>query len=74
MGKMDGILELMTPEEVVDAPWFVDVWEMAGHMSAEEAEEWRQKIEAWGRFRCGQGHQSRRFNLSIVEPPDQFLS
>jgi len=38
--------------KLTDALRFVEVSEKAGHMSPEEAEEWRTKIEAWVRFRC----------------------
>jgi len=67
MDKMDDILEL-TPEETADALRFVEIREKAGHMSPEEVQEWRRRIEAWERSRCGPGHQSRRFNLPAVEP------
>ena len=40
---MDDILELLTPEEIPDALRFVDVMERAGHMDAQEAEEWRRR-------------------------------
>ncbi len=36
MDKMDGILALLTPDEVGDALHFVEVWQKAGHMSPEE--------------------------------------
>ena len=58
--------------EVVDALRFVEVWELAGHMSPEEADAWRRRIEAWARFRCGGSLQTLK--PTIVEPPDQFLS
>ena len=46
MDKVDGILELLTPEEIADALRFVEVWEKADHMSPEEANEWRRRILA----------------------------
>jgi len=64
----DDILALLTPDEIADALRFVDVWKKAGHMSHEEADEWRQKIEAWARFRCARRQRPRRFNLPAVEP------
>ena len=76
MDKMDEILALLTPEEVTDALRFVEVWQKAGQMSPEEAEEWRRWIAGWERFRCRRQQLPRRpkkVDLSIVEPPDQFL-
>ena len=38
---------------MADALRFVEVWEMAGHLSREEVDEWRRRIEAWVRFGVG---------------------
>ena len=37
--RMDTTLDLLTPEEFADALRFVEVWEKAGHMTQEEAQE-----------------------------------
>ena len=50
MDKYAAVLELMTPEEVGDALWFVDVMERPAPIDAEEAETWRRRIVAWRRF------------------------
>jgi Holliday junction resolvase-like predicted endonuclease len=45
--KMGEILDLLTPDEVEHTLHFVEVMERAGHLDAEEAEEWRRRIGAW---------------------------
>jgi len=40
----------MTPDEVSDALWFVDVMVRARHMDTAEIDEWRRRIGAWRRF------------------------
>ena len=39
----------MTPEEIENALWYVEVFEKVG-MSRQEADEWRRRIVAWQRF------------------------
>jgi len=75
MDKMDDVLALLTPDELPDGLWFVEVWEKAGHMSQEGAHEWRTRIEAWARFQQRQRpRRPKKVDLPIVELPDQFLS
>ena len=47
--RMDEILSIMTPDEVHDALWLMDVFERWS-MSADEAEEWRRRIVGSRRF------------------------
>jgi len=51
MDNFAATLALLRPEEIPDALYFVDLMERAGHMDAEEAAEWRRRIQAWCRFR-----------------------
>ena len=73
MDKMDGVLALVMPEEIADALRFVDVWKKAGHMSVEESARWREKIQAWERFRLRKNPQLTRsrddLDVPIVEEP-----
>ena len=55
---MDATLDLLTPDEVADALRFVAVMERGQHMTRAEADEWRRRIVATGRFRLG-GDSSR---------------
>jgi len=45
MDNSSATLELLTPDELPHALRFIDVLERAGHMDAEEAGEWRWRIE-----------------------------
>jgi hypothetical protein len=40
----------MTPDELRDALWFVDVCERGGGTWPDEAAEWRRRIVAWQGF------------------------
>jgi hypothetical protein len=51
--KIDATLDLLTAEELADAPRFVEVWERAGDMSSAEAAAWRERIAIWRRFIAG---------------------
>ena len=66
MDKMDATLDLLTPEEIADSLRFVEVWEKAGHMSPEEANEWRTRIEAWQRF-LNLPQARRKFNVDRAD-------
>ncbi len=46
---MNAILSTMTPEEVRDAMWTIDVFER-WNMSQGEVDEWRRRISARRRF------------------------
>jgi len=46
---MNAVLAEMTPGEVPEALWLVDLFEKTG-MSPQEADEWRRRIVAWQRF------------------------
>jgi hypothetical protein len=48
---MNYTLNPLNEDEVSDAPRFVDVIERAGHMHAEQADEWRRRIGAKSTFR-----------------------
>ena len=48
--KMSDLLSLMTPEEIEDDLWFVDVCERNGNMDVTEADEWRRRILARQQF------------------------
>ncbi len=47
--RMNAVLAEMTPEEIGEALWYVEVFEKVG-MSRQEADEWRRRIVAWQRF------------------------
>ncbi len=47
--RMNAVLAEMTPEEIGQALWYVEVFEKVG-MSRQEADEWRRRIVAWQRF------------------------
>jgi len=47
---MNELLALMTPEEIDDGLWFVDVCERNGNMDQAEADEGRRRILARQRF------------------------
>ena len=56
LNRMDRILALLTPAQVQDALWMVDVFE-SWDMPAEEADEWRRRIVAWeGCVECPSEH------------------
>jgi hypothetical protein len=44
--QLQKILETLQPDEVEDVLTFVRINEQAGHLSHEEAEEWRRQIRA----------------------------
>ena len=47
---VNEVLARMTPEEIRDGLWFLDVCERSGNMDQEEADEWRRRILARQRF------------------------
>jgi len=49
--------------------------ERAGHMEADEAGEWRRRIEAWCRFRLRSVpvRATSRVSTAVLEEPDSFL-
>lgn len=47
---MNQLFSLMTPEEIEDGLWFVDVCERNGNMDHAEADEWRRRIVARQEF------------------------
>ncbi len=47
---MNAVLAEMTAEEMIHAPWFVEVFRNSGRMSEREADEWRLRISAWQCF------------------------
>ncbi len=49
--RREEILQYLTPVEVPDALRLLDLLETAGRMSREEADDWREAIVAWARFR-----------------------
>ena len=56
MQKIDEILRWMTPSEVPEALRLLEQFETHGQMPADEANEWRRRIEGWARFhtmKCG---------------------
>ncbi len=72
MNKYAAVLELMPPEEIQHALHFVEVMERAGHMHAEEADEWRRRIVVRRRFRLavwpapvGIGPRSNKWTLRV---------
>jgi hypothetical protein len=76
---MDGLaatLELLRPEEIPDALYFVDLMELVGHMDAAEAGEWRRRIQAWCRFglRIKPAKANWRLPTTLLEEPDPFVS
>jgi len=74
MDKFAATLELLTPDEIPHAVRLVDVMERAGHMDAEEAAEWRRRIDAWCRFRLGwvPARVNSRVSATLLEDPDPF--
>ena len=72
MDKYAAVLELMTPEEVGDALWFVDVMERPAPIDAEEADEWRRRIGARSRFRLRR-KAVRPVVGPLLEDPDPFV-
>ena len=60
----------MTPDEIP-----VDLLERAGPMDAEEAGEWRRRIEVWCRFRLRMvpTKASWRASTAVLEEPDPFV-
>jgi len=73
--KFAATLELMTPDEIPHAVRLVDVMERAGHMDADEAGEWRRRIEAWCRFRLRMvpPKASWRGSAALLEDPDPLV-
>ena len=65
---IDATLDLLTPEELADAPRFVEVWERAGYMSTKEAAAGRERIAIWRRF--GRGNRQGIDNR-LTEPDDR---
>jgi len=61
MDRYTATLELLTPDEIEHALRFVGVMERASHMDADEAGEWRWRIEAWQRFLSLETRTLRRF-------------
>ncbi len=47
--KFNALMAEMTPEEIGEALWYVEVFEWTG-ISRQEADEWRRRIVAWQRF------------------------
>ncbi|RLA52831.1 MAG: hypothetical protein DRQ65_06610 [Gammaproteobacteria bacterium] len=48
--RMNAILALLTPDEIEDALFFVEICERGGGTPPEEADEWRRRILAWRAF------------------------
>jgi hypothetical protein len=63
----------LTPEELVDAHRFVEVWERAGCMDATETTAWRERVAIWRRFRLG-GQVQPVADIPLLDDPDPFLS
>ena len=74
--KIDATLDVLTPEELADAPRFVEVWERAGYMSPIEAAAWRERIAIWRRFRSrGQVRSPQPVaDIPLLDDPDPFLA
>jgi hypothetical protein len=75
MDRFAATLELLRPEEIPDALYLVDLMERAGHMDADEAGEWRRRIQAWCRFgpRAVPAKASWRVPTTLLEEPDPFV-
>ena len=73
--KIDATLDLLTAEELSDAPRFVEVWERAGYMDPAEAAAWRERIAIWQRFRVGGQVRSVEplADFPLLDDPDPFL-
>ena len=44
LAKMNELFSLMTPEEIDDGLWFVDVCERNGNMGQAEAQRWKDGV------------------------------
>jgi hypothetical protein len=48
--RIDRIAEWLRPDEIQPALNLVELLEKSGQMSADDANEWRRRIEAWARY------------------------